>query len=117
VAGLTPTAPLAAPEALREDHDTDGFDSGEPTLDIWLARRARANQISGASRTYVVCRERKVVGYHALASGGIDLDAAPGRLRRNMPDPLPVVVKTAFTVSGSRNALMAFSDSALRVFQ
>ena len=57
-AGLTPTAPLAAPEAQREDHDTDSFDSGEPTPDIWLARRARANQISGASRTYVVCRER-----------------------------------------------------------
>ena len=89
MARLTPTAPLAAPEALREDHDTDGFDSGEPTLDIWLARRARANQISGASRTYVVCRERKVVGYYALASGGIDLDAAPGRLRRNMPDRFP----------------------------
>jgi len=92
MAGLTAAAPLSNPEPLRDDHTVDGFDSGEPTLDLWLGRRGRANQINGASRTYVVCRGQIVVGYYVLASGGIDLDAAPGRLRRNMPDPIPVVV-------------------------
>lgn len=121
MAGLTPAPPLSAPEALREDHDTGSFDSGEPTLDIWLVRRAKANQISGASRTYVVCRERKVVGYYALASGGIDLDAAPGRLRRNMPDPLPVVVLGRLAIAraeqghGLGHALLR--DASLRVVQ
>lgn len=121
MAGLTAAAPLTAPEALREDHDTEGFDSGEPTLDTWLARRARANQISGASRTYVVRREQKVVGYYALASGGIDLDAAPGRLRRNMPDPLPVVVLGRLAISraeqgqGLGRALLR--DASLKVLQ
>jgi GNAT superfamily N-acetyltransferase len=121
VAELTAAAPLAAPEALRDAHDTDGFDSGEPTLDIWLARRARANQISGASRTYVACRGRTVVGYHALASGGIDLDAAPGGLRRNMPDPLPVVVLGRLAIAraeqgqGLGRALLR--DASLRVLQ
>lgn len=121
MAELTATAPLTAPEALREDHDTDGFDSGEPTLDIWLARRAKANQISGASRTYVVCRERKVVGYYALASGGIDLDAAPGRLRRNMPDPLPVVVLGRLAIAraeqGQDLGHALLRDASLRVLQ
>ena len=118
---MTAVAPLSAPETLREDHNTDGFDSGEPTLDIWLARRARANQISGASRTYVVCREQHVVGYYALASGGIDLDAAPGRLRRNMPDPLPVVVLGRLAIARSEqgqglgHALLR--DASLRVLQ
>ena len=121
MAGLTAPKPLSPPEALREDHETEGFDSGEPTLDAWLARRARANQVSGASRTYVVCRGSKVVGYYALASGGIDLDAAPGRLRRNMPDPLPVVVLGRLAIArdeqgqGLGHAMLR--DAATRVLQ
>jgi len=57
-----------------------------------------ANAVTGASRTYVVCDEqRRVVGYYALAAGSIAAGliagaAVPGRLRRNMPDPLPVIV-------------------------
>lgn len=121
MAGLTKAAPLSLPEVLREDHATESFDSGEPTLDTWLVRRARANQISGASRTYVVCRERKVVGYYALASGGIDLDAAPGRLRRNMPDPLPVVVLGRLAIArgeqGQGLGQAMLRDASLRVLQ
>ena len=47
--------PLSPPELLGDDHQTERFDSGESALDDWLRRRARANQASGASRTYVVC--------------------------------------------------------------
>jgi GNAT superfamily N-acetyltransferase len=82
---------LAAPQPIDESHEVGGFDSGVPALDDWLKRRARANQ-AGASRTYVVCEHRRVVAYYALASGGVDIDAAPGRVRRNMPDPVPVAV-------------------------
>lgn len=121
MAGLTGSKPLSPPEALREDHETEGFDSGEPTLDAWLARRARGNQVSGASRTYVVCRGSKVVGYYALASGGIDLDAAPGRLRRNMPDPLPVVVLGRLAIArdeqGQGLGQAMLRDAATRVLQ
>lgn len=83
---------LAAPQPIDESHEVGGFDSGVPALDDWLKRRARANQVGGASRTYVVCEHRRVVAYYALASGGVDIDAAPGRVRRNMPDPVPVAV-------------------------
>jgi GNAT superfamily N-acetyltransferase len=85
-------APLSAPEGLRADHQLAEFDSGERSLDEWLVRRAKANQVSGASRTYVICRGDVVVGYYDIASGGIDIDAAPGPLRRNMRDPIPVAV-------------------------
>lgn len=51
-----------------------------------------ANQVSGASRTFVTCEGSKVVGYYALASSAVAPAAAPGRFRRNMPDPVPVVV-------------------------
>jgi hypothetical protein len=91
-------APLSSRAPLGGDHQTESFDSGEPVLDDWLRRRAKANQASGASRTYVVCEATRVVAYYALASGAIAQIAVPGRFRRNMPDPIPVVVAARLAV-------------------
>lgn len=82
----------SAPEPLTDRHILDGFDSGVASLDDWLRRRARTNQIEGASRTYVTCDDDTVIGYYALASGSISASDTVGRFRRNMPDPIPVVV-------------------------
>ena len=89
---------LSQPEPLAEHHLVDDFTSGEPSLDDWLRHRARANQASGASRTYVVCEGPKVFGYYALALGALSVESAPGRFRRNMPDPIPVAVLTRLAV-------------------
>jgi len=87
------TLELGAPVPLTADHHTTAFTCQHSALSAWLHKRALANAVSGASRTYVVCDEqRHVVGYYALAAGSIAGDEAPGRLRRNMPDPLPVIV-------------------------
>lgn len=83
---------IRPPEKLSATHEVSGFDSGEPVLDDWLRRRGLKNDASGASRTYVVCADKTVVGYYTLAVGAVALVAAPGRVRRNMPDPLPVMV-------------------------
>lgn len=84
---------LSAPEPLAAHHDMSTFDSGEPQLDQWLTRRALVNQLEGASRTYVVTASGdRVVGYYALANGALVAAEAPGRVRRNMPDPIPVMV-------------------------
>ena len=88
----TGESPLSAPDPLNEGHILDQFECGEPALDDWLRRRALANQASDASRTFVTCRGARVVGYYALAAGSITSSEAPGRLRRNMPDPIPVMV-------------------------
>jgi GNAT superfamily N-acetyltransferase len=80
------------PENILPDHDLSHFQCGEPTLDDWLRRRALRNEESGASRTYVLCFENRVVGYYALAVGAVTHADAPGRVRRNMPDPVPVMV-------------------------
>ncbi len=58
---------VAPPEPLADHHRLDSFDSGEAALDDWLRRRALANQASGASRTYVVCEGKQVVGYYEIA--------------------------------------------------
>jgi GNAT superfamily N-acetyltransferase len=83
---------LAAPAALASEHELEEFNSGTPPLDEWLKRRARQNEASGASRTYVIADGRRVVGYYSLAAGSVLHEAATGRVRRNMPDPVPVAL-------------------------
>jgi GNAT superfamily N-acetyltransferase len=83
---------LSAPEPLGVQHLLDDFDCGEPALDQWLKRRAVKNQANDSSRTYVVCDEDCVVGYYCLAAGAIGHAEAPSALRRNRPDPVPVLV-------------------------
>ncbi|ANL36807.1 GNAT family N-acetyltransferase [Rhizobium phaseoli] len=83
---------LSRPAPLADHHELAEFSSGVPELDEWLRRRARANQAGGASRTFVVCEGNRVIAYYALASGAVRQPEAPGRFRRNMPDPIPVAV-------------------------
>lgn len=102
------------------EHDIGSFASGERTFDHWLLRRVLAKQASGATRTYVVCAGGTgVVGYQALASGVVQAESAPGRFKRNMPDPIPVAVLARLAVDrqyqskGLGRAL--FRDAAQRV--
>lgn len=85
--------PFTAPELLTEQHEVDGFSCGEPAMDDWLRRRALANQREGASRVYVVTEATPpVAAYYALAAGSVSHAEAASRVRRNMPEPIPVVV-------------------------
>lgn len=86
------------PELLTAEHDVAGFSCDEPALDNWLKRHALKNNARGASRTFVVTVGRDVVGFVALAVGAINHAAASGALRRNMPDPVPVVVLARLAV-------------------
>lgn len=90
---------LSAPAPLADHHNLVGFDSGVASLDEWLRRRARANQAAGASRTFVICDGDDVAGYYALSSGSISTSEASGRMRRNMPEPIPVVVLGRLAIS------------------
>ncbi|HEY6579088.1 MAG TPA: GNAT family N-acetyltransferase [Rhizomicrobium sp.] len=112
---------LNAPEPLADLHDLDAFNSGEPTLDDWLRRRARGNQLSGASRTYVVAQGSVVVGYYSLASGAIALIDVPPRTRRNMPDPIPMTVLGRLAVDmawqSKRLGRLLLRDAILRTGQ
>lgn len=93
---------LTPPHPIQADHDVSQFDSGRPVLDGWLRQRAIRNEDSGASRTYVVCEEARVVGYYTLSSGSVENRQAPGKVRRNMPDPIPVMLMGRLAVDRSQ---------------
>lgn len=84
---------LHAPEPLSATHVTAQFSCGEVALDDWLKRRALPNQVSGASRVFVVTDDTGCVrAYYALAAGAVARETSPGSIRRNMPEPIPVIV-------------------------
>lgn len=111
---------LRPPEPLSPDHDLSGFSCGRPELDAWL--RQRAGKAEGASaRTYVLCEGKVVFGYYCLAAGAIARESVPGRLRRNMPDPLPVMIVGRLAVDRSRQrrglGKALLKDALLRIAQ
>jgi GNAT superfamily N-acetyltransferase len=110
---------LSSPQPLSSEHKTESFDSGQVLLDDWLRRRAPANQSTGASRTFVVCKQERVVAFYALASGAIIQSGATGNFRRNMPEPIPVVILARLAVDrayrGHGLGRAMFRDVAQRV--
>lgn len=115
-----PSDRVSPPEKLSAAHDLSAFESGEPVLDHW-PRRALQNEETGVSRTYVICVGRKVVGYYCLAAGAVAHAGAPGRIRRNMPDPVPAMVLGRLAIDkacqGSGMGTGLLRDAVLRTIQ
>ena len=83
---------LSPPVPISNDVDLSEFSSGEEQLDFWLKRDALKNEVAGASRTYVVCDKERAIAYYAIASGSVMQIEEPGKIKRNMPDPIPVII-------------------------
>jgi GNAT superfamily N-acetyltransferase len=120
------TATKGVPAPLTVEHDTSAFVCKHESLTTWLQKRALVNATSGASRSYVVCEaDQRVIGYYALAAGSVAScnasEAAPGRSRCNMPDPLPVIVLGRLAVhadwSGRGIGSGLLKDAVLRCMQ
>lgn len=113
---------VLAPTLLGPDHRLDSFESGVVGLDDWLKRRARSNQVHGASRTYVLAQaDGTVLGYYALASGGLALSEASGSIRRNMSDPIPMAILGRLAIDrrhqGKGFGVALLQDAVMRVGQ
>jgi GNAT superfamily N-acetyltransferase len=92
-------AALSAPVPLTAEHDLSHFDCGNPALNDWLRHRALKNE-GRFSRTYVVCADARVaVAYYCIAAGSVERAAAPGKVRRNAPDAVPVSIIGRLAVS------------------
>ncbi len=87
---------LNAPQPLATTHILDRFECGEAVLDEWIKRRAMTNQMSGASRTFVVAdHDNRVYGFYAMAAGAVSHQMATSSVRRNMPVPVMVLARLA----------------------
>ena len=89
---------LLGPVLLAEDHDANHFRCESEALDTWIKTRARSNQASGASRTWVALDGQIVVAYYASASAAVVREAAPKAMRRNQPEILPAVLLSRLAV-------------------
>lgn len=89
---------ISAPAPLTGEHDLSAFDCGAPALNDWLRHRALKNE-SRFSRTYVVCQGKRVVAYFCISAGAVERAAAPGKVRRNAPDTIPVSIIGRLAVS------------------
>ncbi len=116
-------ARFTEPAIRTESHDLTAFGSGEPDLDDWLRERALDNLRLGASRTYVSCQagSRRVIGFYALAMGGILGEQATGAMRRNMPRVIPAAVLGRLAVDRTAQGVglgaMLLRDATIRVLR
>ncbi|MEO6064677.1 MAG: GNAT family N-acetyltransferase [Lysobacterales bacterium] len=115
-------AGVSAPVSLAEGHKLESFQCRSPELAKWLIDRARNSHRDGASKCFVVCDElQNVIAYYALAAGSVSRAIAPGNIKRNMPDPVPVAVLGRLAVhadwmrQGIGSGLL--KDAILRTFQ
>ena len=94
-------ARLGRPEPLH-DQDCSGFNSGNSALDAWLKKSANKAQKLNTAKVYVVCEEKKVVGYYAITSASIVRDALPTKVQSELPrHPVPGVLLARLAVDSS----------------
>lgn len=112
---------LNRPEKLNSSHQVELFDCGNVQLNDWLKHRAFKNELQGASRTYVVTVEKVILAYYCLATGAIAQTISTGKVKRNMPDPIPVMIIGRLAVDqnwqGKRIGKALLRDAILRTLQ
>jgi predicted N-acetyltransferase YhbS len=105
-------------EPINAAHVIEHFDCGEPSLNDWLKTRALSNE-GRASRTFVTCDGDRVTGFYCLSSGALATLDAPGKLKRTMPNPIPVAILGRLAVDkhyqGSGLGQMLLLDSLIKV--
>jgi GNAT superfamily N-acetyltransferase len=93
---------FSTPRKLSAHDDLEDFGCGQPDLDEWLKRFALVNQRAGMATVFVTLSGDKVVGYYALATGGVERAEAPDRVVRGQPaHPIPVVLLARLAVDSS----------------
>jgi predicted N-acetyltransferase YhbS len=109
---------ITAPTPISDRHVVSDFDCGQSSLNDWLKKRAVKNENTGASRTFVVCDDNTVIGYYTLSVGAVTREEASGKVRRNMPEPIPVMILGRLAVDrrwqGKRIGASMLKDAILR---
>ncbi len=116
-------AALGAVEKLTGSHDTSQFDCGKDSLNRFPRRFALANQRANSARTYVVCRDQRiVVGYYSLAVGAVEYSTTPSRVSKGLarhPVPVKLLARLAIDRAAQRRGIgrALLKDALLRTGQ
>lgn len=91
--------PITPPAVLSDDHILDDFECGNPVLNKWLKRYAMLNQRANSARTFVVCKEKHVIGFYTLSVGSIEHETAGERIKKGLAKyPIPVMILARLAV-------------------
>jgi GNAT superfamily N-acetyltransferase len=92
--------PYRRPERLAREHEFDDFDCGEPALDEWLKRHARAADAAESARVFIVTEDgASVVAYYALAAAQVEPRSATARAAKGQPSrPIPAILLARLAV-------------------
>jgi len=98
---------LKSPLLLSKIHDVSSFDCGEEALNEYLSRFAYINNQHSSSRTYVTCRDNRVVGYYTLTIGSVAKEAVPSRIAHGLAfhRPIPVIILARLAVDQSEQGV------------
>lgn len=100
------------PRPIEATDDTADFDSGEESLNRYLADRALTNHLADLGRCYVCvdAETNKVLGYYTLSAVAVERAQLPGKVRRNAPNPVPAVLmgRLAFDAKAQGSGLGRF---------
>ena len=110
----------SVPTKITANHITEYFRCGSQPLDDWLKRFALINQRAGMATTFVTTVDEEVVGYYALATGGVARESAPSRITKGTANhPIPIILLARLAVheehQGKRLGRGLLRDALYRV--
>lgn len=111
---------ITVPQPLSENHVTNDFDCGNAFLNDWPKKFALMNSRANATKTFVVCKRNRVIGYYSLAMGLVDYEVASSRIKTGLAKhPIPVVILARIAVhlgyQGKRIGVSLLKDAFLRI--
>lgn len=110
-------------EKLQPAHVLDAFDCGHPGLNSFLQKYALASQYSDGAQTYVGLVDDTVVGYYSLATGSVEPEYAPERVKKGLARrqsiPIMLLARLAVDRQWQRKGIGAalLKDAMLRTVQ
>lgn len=89
---LPPSKPLSVPEILNGSHLLEEFDCGNQNLTDWLKKYAGQSQKKHTAQTYVVHRDKVVVGYYSLSAGSVAPHTVAPKIAKGLAKKLEIPV-------------------------
>ena len=81
------TLPAWHEEPIAKNHDRQSFDCGQPELNAFLRKHARASHERGAAKTFLAIDDgdaKTVHGFYSLSPGSVEYPRTPEIVRRGL---------------------------------